>query len=46
MAHRGTLFLDEIAEMDFGLQAKLLQLLQDGQFCRIGDQEDKRWKRA
>jgi two-component system response regulator AtoC len=42
MAHRGTLFLDEIAEMDFGLQAKLLQLLQDGQFCRIGDQEDKR----
>jgi two-component system response regulator AtoC len=42
MAHRGTLFLDEIAELDSGLQAKLLQLLQDGQFCRIGDQEDKR----
>ncbi len=42
MAHRGTLFLDEIAELDPGLQAKLLQLLQDGQFCRIGDQEDKR----
>jgi len=41
MAHRGTLFLDEIAELDSGLQAKLLQLLQDGQFCRIGDQEDK-----
>ncbi len=42
MAHLGTLFLDEIAELDPGLQAKLLQLLQDGQFCRIGDQEDKR----
>ncbi len=42
MAHRGTLFLDEIAELDPGLQAKLLQVLQDGQFCRIGDQEEKR----
>ena len=42
MAHRGTLFLDEIAELDSGLQGKLLQVLQDGQFCRIGDQEDKR----
>ncbi|MFQ5737601.1 MAG: sigma-54 interaction domain-containing protein [Acidobacteriota bacterium] len=42
LAHRGTLFLDEIAELDPALQAKLLQLLQDGQFCRIGAQEDKR----
>jgi two-component system response regulator AtoC len=42
MAHRGTLFLDEIAELDPALQAKLLQLLQDGQFCRIGAQEDKK----
>lgn len=42
LAHRGTLFLDEIAELEPGLQAKLLQLLQDGQFCRIGAQEDKR----
>lgn len=42
MANRGTLFLDEIAELDPGLQAKLLQLLQDGQFCRIGAQEDRR----
>jgi two-component system response regulator AtoC len=42
MAHRGTLFLDEISELDATLQAKLLQLLQDGQFSRIGAQEDKR----
>jgi two-component system, NtrC family, response regulator AtoC len=42
MAHRGTLFLDEIAELEQSLQAKLLQLLQDGQFCRIGAQEDKK----
>src|ERR1700680_4256777 len=42
MAHGGTLFLDEIAELDSALQAKLLQVLQDGQFCRIGDSEEKR----
>src|ERR1700745_1726314 len=42
LAHRGTLFLDEISELDLGLQSKLLQLLQDVQFCRIGAQEDKK----
>src|ERR1700674_4323797 len=42
MAHRGTLFLDEISELDMALQSKLLQLLQDGQFCRIGGQADKK----
>jgi two-component system response regulator AtoC len=42
LAHRGTLFLDEIGEMEMGIQAKLLQLLQDGQFSRIGGQEDKK----
>src|SRR5271157_3959983 len=42
LAHRGTLFLDEISELDPSLQAKLLQLLQDGQFSRIGSQEDKK----
>ncbi len=41
LAHRGTLFLDEISEMSFDLQSKLLQLLQDGQFCRIGGQEGR-----
>jgi two-component system response regulator AtoC len=38
-AHSGSLFLDEIAELDPGLQVKLLHLLQDGQICRIGAQE-------
>src|SRR6202047_734307 len=42
LAHRGTLYLDEISELDMSLQSKLLQLLQDGQFCRIGAQEDKK----
>src|SRR5947209_362589 len=42
LAHRGSLFLDEISELDLALQSKLLKLLQDGQFCRIGAQEDKK----
>src|SRR5207245_5410568 len=42
MFHRGTLFLYEISELDMSLQSKLLQLLQDGQFCRIGAQADKK----
>jgi two-component system response regulator AtoC len=40
-AHQGTLFLDEIGELDFGLQAKLLQLLQDGTYSRIGGQTER-----
>lgn len=42
MANRGTLFLDEIADLSLSLQAKILQLLQDGQFSRIGDKQDRR----
>jgi two-component system, NtrC family, response regulator AtoC len=42
MANRGTLFLDEIGEMDLLLQAKLLQLLQDGSYSRIGARQDRR----
>jgi two-component system, NtrC family, response regulator AtoC len=41
LAHEGTLFLDEIAEIDLGLQAKLLHFLQDGRFCRIGGREER-----
>jgi len=41
LADRGTLFLDEIGELEAGLQAKLLQFLQDGKFCPIGGQEEK-----
>ena len=39
-ANRGTIFLDEISEMPPGLQAKLLQVLQDGEFSRLGGEAD------
>ena len=42
LAQDGTLFLDEIAELDSALQAKLLHVLQDGHFARIGDHEERR----
>jgi len=35
-AHKGTIFLDEIGEMSGPLQAKLLQVLQDHEFTRLG----------
>jgi DNA-binding NtrC family response regulator len=39
MADGGTIFLDEIGDMDFRLQAKLLQVLQDSEFIRLGSSE-------
>ena len=35
-ANRGTIFLDEIGELHPALQAKLLHVLQDGEFSRVG----------
>ncbi len=42
MANQGVLFLDEIGDMPLELQAKLLQVLQDGQFSRLGSPKDLR----
>jgi DNA-binding NtrC family response regulator len=39
-AHYGTIFLDEISEMHPALQAKLLHVLQDGEFARLGGKRD------
>jgi two-component system response regulator AtoC len=36
VANKGTIFLDEIGEMSPSLQAKLLQVLQDSEFTRLG----------
>jgi len=36
LANKGTIFLDEIAEMSTHLQAKMLHVLQDQQFSRLG----------
>jgi transcriptional regulator with PAS, ATPase and Fis domain len=41
-AHRGTLLLDEIGEMSAQMQAKLLHVLQDGQYNRLGARESSR----
>ena len=41
-AHQGTIFLDEIGEMPADLQAKLLRVLESGEFLKIGDTQPTR----
>jgi two-component system NtrC family response regulator len=40
LAHQGTLFLDEIGEMPKDLQAKILRVLEEQRFVRVGGVED------
>jgi DNA-binding NtrC family response regulator len=42
IAHRGTLFLDEIGEMDHATQAKLLRVLEEKEFMRVGGDQSIR----
>jgi transcriptional regulator with GAF, ATPase, and Fis domain len=42
LANGGTLFLDEVAEIPLDLQAKLLRVLQEGQFERVGDEKTRK----
>ena len=39
-AHEGTIFLDEVGELSPPLQAKILHVLQDGEFSRLGGERD------
>lgn len=39
LAHRGTIFLDEVGDMPLLLQAKLLRVLQDRQFVKLGGEK-------
>ncbi len=41
-AHRGTIFLDEIGELPPGIQAKLLRVIQDREFERLGSNQTHR----
>ena len=41
VAHRGTMFLDEIGDVDLQIQPKLLKVLEDKRFRRLGDVRDR-----
>ncbi len=41
-AHRGTLFLDEVGDMDLSIQARLLKVLEEQRFRRVGDVRERR----
>ncbi len=41
VAHRGTVFLDEIGDVDLAIQPKLLKVLEDNQFRRLGEIRDR-----
>ncbi len=42
IAHKGSLFLDEIGDVDLGVQPKILKVLEEKQFRRMGDVRDRR----
>ncbi len=41
VAHRGTIFLDEIGDVDLQIQPKLLKVLEEKRFRRVGDVRDR-----
>lgn len=41
VAHRGTIFLDEVGDVDLQIQPKLLKVLEDNRFRRVGDVKDR-----